>query len=110
MNALRAMRLTLATLDAMIGLAIARHYPIERNKILATMFAIVCIACTRWQRTLVLALVVVYEDGWNINAIRTRHTVLTIVARDIFEANNLLSDVLIEESHLLFRKWLQRTI
>jgi hypothetical protein len=52
----------------------------------------------------------VYEDGWDINAIRTRHTVLTIVARDVFETHNLLSDVLIEESHLLFRKWLQRTI
>jgi hypothetical protein len=48
MNALRAMRLTLATLDAMIGLAIARHYPIERNKILATMLAIFSIANAHW--------------------------------------------------------------
>jgi hypothetical protein len=104
------MRFALATLYAMIGLTIARYYPIERDKILATMFAILSITHTHRQRTLVLALVVVYKDGWDIHTVRTRHAVLTIVARNVFETYNLLGDILIEESHLLLGKWLQRTV
>jgi hypothetical protein len=104
------MRLTLAALDAMIRLAIARNYTIQRNEILATMLAILSIAHSHRQRTLVLALVVVYKDGWYIHTVRTRHAVLTIVARNVFETYNLLSDILVKESHLLFGKWFQRTV
>jgi hypothetical protein len=78
------MRLTLAALDAMIRLAIARNYTVQRNEILATMLAILSIAHTHRQRTFVLTLVVVYKDGWNIHTVRTRHAVLTIVARNVF--------------------------
>jgi hypothetical protein len=104
------MRLALATLDAMIGLAIAWHYPIERYEILATMLAIFGIAHTHRQRTLVLALIVVYKDSWDINAVRTRHAVLTVVAGNILETHNLLGYLLVEVTHLLVGKRLERTI
>ena len=102
-NALRTMRLALATLNAMIRLTIAWNNSIERDEILAAMLAIIAIPYPHWQRPLVLALVVMHKDGRDIYAIRTRHTVFTVVAWDILKTNNLLGNILIEESHLLLR-------
>jgi hypothetical protein len=89
------MRFALATLDAMIRLAIAWNNSIERNEILTAMFAIIAIPYSHRQRTFVLALVVMYKDSRDIHTIRTRHAVFTIVARDILKAYNLLGDILI---------------
>jgi hypothetical protein len=95
------MRFALATLDAMIRLTVTWNNSIERDEILTTMLAIIAIPYSHRQRPLVLALVVVYKDGRDINAVRTRHAVFTVVARNILKAYNLLSDILIEESHLI---------
>ena len=51
-----------------------------------------------------------YEDGGNINTIGTRHTVLAVVAGNVFQTHNPVSHVIVQISHLLFRQRLQRTI
>ena len=109
-DVLRTVGLALAALDAVIGLTEAWHYPIERDEILAAMLALLGITHSHGQRALVLALVVVYKDGRDINAVRTRHAVFTVVARNILKAYNLLGYLFVEVAHLLVGKRLERTI
>ena len=51
-----------------------------------------------------------YEDSRNIDAIRTRHAVLTIIAGDILQTNDALSDIRIKRAHTLLLQRHQRTI
>ena len=48
-DVLRTMGLALATLDAVVGLTITRHYTIQGDQVLTTMFAILRIAHTHRQ-------------------------------------------------------------
>jgi hypothetical protein len=96
-------RLALATLDAVVRLTVTRHDAVQRDKILAAMLAILTVAHTHRQRSLVLTFIIMYEDGRDIDTVRTRHAILTIVAWDILKPDNLLSHLIVEISHLLVR-------
>ena len=102
-DALRTMGFTLSTLDAMIRLTVTRHNSVQRDKILAAMLAILTVAHTHRQRSLVLTFIIMYEDGGYIDTVRTRHTIFTIVAWDILKSDNLLRHLIVEISHLLIR-------
>jgi hypothetical protein len=96
-------RLTLATLDAVVRLTVTRHHSVQRDKILAAMLAILTVAHTHRQRSLVLTFIIMYEDGRDIDTIRTRHAILTIVAWYILKPDNLLCHLIVEISHLHVR-------
>ena len=95
-DALWTVGLTLATLNAVIWLTVARHDTIQRDEVLTAVLAVFRIACTVWQRTLVLTLIIMYEDGGDIDAVWTRHTILTVVTGDILQTHDALSNVLVE--------------
>ena len=95
-DALWTMGLTLATLNAVIWLTVARHDAIQRDEVLTAMLAVFRIACAVWQRTLVLTLIIMYEDGGDIDAVWTRHAILTVITGDILQAHNSFGDVLVE--------------
>ena len=94
----------------MVGLAVAWHHAVERDEILPTVLAVFGVANAHRQRTFVLALVVVYEDGRYVDAVGARHTVLAVVAGDVLQADNLLGDVGIQVFHLFLSQRHQRTV
>ena len=51
-----------------------------------------------------------YEDGRDVNAIGTRHTILTVVAWDILKSYDLVGYFIIQIPHLVIRQGHQRTI
>ena len=103
MDALRTVGLTLSTLYAVVGLTVAGHGTVQRYQVLAAVLTVFRVTYPNGQRAFVLAFIIMYEDGWNINTIRTRHAVLTIVAGDVFQTNNLLGNLLIKVAHLIIR-------
>ena len=107
---MRTMRFTLATAYAVVGLTIAWHRAVKADEEVATMLAIVGVANSLWQETFVLALVVMNENARDVNAVRTRHTVFAVVARNITQSHNLLGDILMQIFHLYLGQRLQRTI
>ena len=106
LNALRAMRLALATLYTMVGLTVARHDAVERNEVLTAMLAVLCLTNAHRQRTFVLTLIVMHKDGGDVNTVGTRHAILTIVAGNVFQAHNLLGDIAMQVFHLFVSQWL----
>ena len=72
------------------------------------MLAILSVANAHRQRAFVLTFIIMYEDGWYVNAIGARHAVFAIVAGNILKAYYLLGYLLVEIAHLIIRqrnKW-----
>ena len=51
-----------------------------------------------------------YEDGRDVNAIRTRHAVFTVVAGNILQTHNALCYILVQEALLFLCQRYQRTV
>ena len=77
------MRFALATAYTVVGLAHARHGTVETNQVFTAQLEVFVIHFLAWQRAVVLAFVVMYEDGRDIDAIGTRHAVLAVVAGNV---------------------------
>ena len=75
-DVLRAVRLTLSALYAVCSLSHAGHGTVQTDEVLSSQAAVVLVAGVGRQCTLVLAFIVVYEDGGNVDAVGTGHAVL----------------------------------
>jgi hypothetical protein len=109
-DALRTVRLTLMTADAMVWLTFTRYNPIERDQILTTMTAIFRIAYSHWQGAFILTLVIMDEDGWYIDTIRTGHTIFAVITRNVLQTYDLLGDIPIQIALFFLCEWYKRTI
>lgn len=77
---LRAVRDALAAGDAVAGLAKLGHSAVVANEEGTSCLTVVFGLLALWHISLVHALVVVHEDGWDVESIRTRHAVFAVVA------------------------------
>ena len=104
------MRFTLATLDAVVGLAHTWYGTIETNEIVAAQLLVFVIHLQAWQRAVVLTFIIMYEDGGDVDAVRTGHAVFAVVTRNILQTDDALSYILVQETLLFFCKGFQRTV
>ena len=101
---------TLATADAVVGLAQARHGTVETYQVVAAQLIVVVIHLQARQGAVVLTFIIMYEDGGNVDTVRTGHAVLTIVAGNILQTDNALGDVFVEEALLGLGERHQRAV
>ena len=106
---LRAMRITLTAVYAMISLTKRRNRAVVADEVDATSLLIVLRLLALWHITLVHALVVVGEDAWDVNAVRARHTILAVVARYGRVADDKICRFALKPVNLFLRQWFQRT-
>ena len=109
-NALWAVGRTLSTLYAVVGLSQPRNRTVQPDEVIAAQRLVVLVSAVGRQQALILALVIVYEDGRDVNAVGARHTVLTVVAGNILQTNDSLCNLLVKVTHLRLLKRNQRTI
>ena len=106
---LRTMRVTLSAIYAMVCLTKRRNRAVVTDEVDATcLLVVLCLFALR-HITLVHALVVVGEDARDVNAVRTRHTILTVVARYGRVAHDKVCRFTLKPVHLFLCQWLQRT-
>jgi len=94
-DVLRTVGLTLAALDAVVGLAHTWYSTVEADEVVAAQTNVFLVHPRKGQSTLVLAFVVVYEDGGNVNAVGTWHAVFAVIAGDVFEPYDALGHVFV---------------
>ena len=82
-----------AALDAMVGLAIALNGAVEADEVFATLATILGAALVAGQTALGLHLVVVGEDGGDVDAVGAGHTVLAGVAGDELLLHHLVGNL-----------------
>ena len=85
-DALRTVWLALTASDTVVGLAFRLNGTCQVDEVLAAMLAIVGITHLARQYTLVLAFVVMNEDGRDVDAVRTGHAVLAVVAGNVLQS------------------------
>ena len=106
---LRTMWITLTAVYAMISLTKRRNRAVVADEVDATCLFVVLRLLALWYVTLVLALVVVGEDAWDINTVRARHTILAVVARHGRVADDKICRFALKPVNLLLCQWFQRT-
>ena len=106
---LRAMWITLSAVYAMIGLTKRRNRAVVTDEVDATCLLIVLSLLALWHITFVHASVIMGEDAWDVNAVRARHTILTVVARYGRVAHDKVCRFTLKPVHLFLCQWLQRT-
>lgn len=117
---LRTMRLTLAAAYAVVSLPHARHGTVKAYQII-TAQAEITLPLLRTllspslfivirQGIIIAALVIVREYTRYVNAIRTRHTVFTVIARYSVYLHQFLRHLRLQVLHLLIRERCQRTV
>ena len=106
---LRAMRITLSAVYAMISLTKRRNRAVVTDEVDATCLLVVLRLLALRYVTLVHALVVMGEDAWDINTVRTRHTILAVVARYGRVADDKVCRLALKPVNLLLCQWFQRT-
>ena len=106
---LRAMRITLTAVYAMISLTKRRNRAVVADEVDATCLLIVLCLLALRHITLVHALVVVGEDAWDVNTVRARHTILAVVARYGRVADDKICRLALKPVNLFLCQWFQRT-
>ena len=106
---LRAMRVTLTAVYAMISLTERRDRAVVTDEVYPASLLIVLSLLTLWHITFVHASVIMGEDAWDVNAIRARHTILTIVTRYGRVADDKVCRLAFKPVNLFLRQWFQRT-
>jgi hypothetical protein len=104
------MRFTLATLDAVVGLAHTWYGTVETNEIVASQLIVFVIHLQAWQRAVVLTFIIMYEDGGDVDAVRTGHAVFAVVAGNILQTYDALGNILVQETLLFLSQWYQWTV
>ena len=93
----------------MIWLTLARHHAVKSDEVLATVFPVLGILSVNGQRAFVLTFIIMNEDGWDINAVRTGHTVFAVVAGNGLHLDQMPGH-LVEEGGFFLADRLQRTV
>ena len=99
-----------ATLYAVVGLSFAGYMAIEADEVAPALFTIIRIglphagSCGVGQESLGFQLVVVGEDGWNVDAVGAGHTVLAGIARDEVLLHHLMGNLGVEQFLFFFRE------
>ena len=96
MDVLRTMGFALSTLYAVVGLTVAGHGAVQRDEVLSALSAVLGVARVHRQRALVLTFIIMYEDGRNVNTVRTGHAVFAVVAGDILQSHDLMGYLVVE--------------
>lgn len=107
-DALRTVGRTLVAPDTVAGLAELRHAAVVTDKESAAGTAVVLLTAAG-HIPLVDALVVMQQDGGYVYSVRTRHTILAVVARDGLILHHQVCRFL-QEGELIFRQRMQRRI
>ena len=105
-DALRTFLHADATIGAMVGLTELGHRTVVTNEEGSTKFPIVRLHGADGHAVFVDAFVEMQKDAGNVDAIRTRHTILAIVAWDERIADKLLSRR-IQKVHIVLSEWFQ---
>ena len=106
---LRTMWITLSAVDAMVCLTKRRNRAVVTDEVYPSSFLIVLCLLALRHITLVHTLVVVGKDSRNINTVRTRHTILAVVARYGRVADDKVCRLALKPVNLFLRQWFQRT-
>ena len=106
---LRAMWITLSAVYAMISLTKRRNRAVVADEVYPAGLLVVLRFLALRYVTLVHALVVVGEDAWDVNTVRTRHTIFAIVARHGRVAHDKVCRFALKPVNLLLCQWFQRT-
>lgn len=108
-DALRTVGRTLVAPDAVAGLAELRHAAVVTDKESAAGTAVVLVLTAAGHIPLVDTFVVMQQDGGYVYSVRTRHTILAVVARDGLILHHQVCRFL-QEGELIFRQRMQRRI
>ena len=103
---LRAMRIALTAVYAMVSLTKRRYGAVVADEVDATSLLIVLRLLALRHITLVHAFVIVGKDARNVNAVRTRHTVFAVVTRHGRIADDKVCRLALKPIHLLLSQWL----
>ena len=95
MDILRTVRCTLPTTDTVVCLTQFGHCSVQTYQVVSAQLIILLIHFLTRQRTLIFTLVIMYEDGGNVDAIRTGHTIFTVVTRYILQSYDALCHILV---------------
>jgi hypothetical protein len=109
MDALWAMRLTLSASDAVLWLALLFNGSVKTDEIFPALTPVFFRTDINRKGTFVLTLIIMHKDSWDINTIRTRHAILTVVTRNGLHLHYLFSNAF-EHGILFFRSRFQRTV
>lgn len=108
-DALRTVGRTLVAPDTVAGLAELRHAAVVTDKESAAGTAVVLVLTAAGHIPLVDTFVVMQQDGGYVYSVRTRHTILAVVARDGLILHHQVCRFL-QEGELIFRQRMQRRI
>ena len=109
-DVLRTVGLTLATADTVVGLPQLGYGAVEADEILTAQSPVLLVAFVEWESAFVLAFVVMYEDGGNIDSVGARHTVFAVVARDVLKTYYPLCHLFVKIALLAVGKRSERTV
>ena len=101
-DVLWAVRYALSASYAMAGLAKFRYTPVVSHEVCPAGFSVFRILARSRDVAFVEAFVVVQQDGRNVEAVRTRHAVFAVIARDGLETHHDICNML-QESQFFFR-------
>ena len=107
---LRTMAYAFATFDAMICLTKLGHAAVVANEEGSSCLLIVLSLLALWHIARIHAFIIMYEDGWNVEAIRARHAVIAVVAVDCGIALDERCCLAFEPLLLLFGERLKRGV
>ena len=117
---LRTMRLTLATAYTVVSLPHTRYGTVKAYQVITAQAEITLpllrtlllsrLVIVIRQGIIIAALIIVGEYTRNVNAIRARHTVFTVVARYSVYLHQFLRHLCLQILHLLIRERCQRTV
>ena len=106
---LRTMWIALTAIYAMVSLTKRRNRAVVTDEVYPASLLIVLSLLALWHITFVHASVIMGEDAWDVNAVRARHTILTVVARYGRVAHDKVCRLALKPVHLFLCQWLQRT-
>ena len=108
-DALRTVGRALVASDAMAGLAETGHTAVITYEERTTGTAVVLILTVTGHIPLVDTFIIMQQDGRNVDAVRARHTILTVVAGDCLVLHHQVCRFL-QESKLIVRQRVQGRI
>lgn len=100
LNILGAMRNTLVTTDAMVSLAQPGNTSVIPDQKSTARLTIIFSLTTLRHMALIHTFVIMQQYGRNIDTIRTRHAILTVIARNGRKLHHQISRI-IQELHFL---------
>ena len=104
------MQNTLATTDAVVGLAQFGNSAVVPHEEGATCLTIVLCLLIFRHIPLVHTFIIMHENGRDVESVRTRHAVLAVVARDGGVGDVEVGNLVLEPFLFLCGEWFQRAV